>query len=936
MRTLVIAFAVAMLVVLSSTTVIASRVRATSPADAAPTLEASAEIQPSILVFHSGQAINPQGVVSWSLDPSNKSLVVTLAASAPSPISILINRAWLLGSIPHPAFGNTSFTVVSYATLSWYNLTLSSPASPQRLEVRDFHPEQARAWYTLGSPDSIALQRPMRVQIVEVPRTETRTVNSTGANGTWSELRQFSVNRLGISFQDTDTSGQAITLNKTWLASYGITNANFCFADGKPIANESDAFSFYLNPPHFSILFAFTSGDGFAQESSQSYSDVHWDSSNLNVYLLSDRQDPANTNEMLRNNAVGTYDDTSSFTVRATWQTSQQGNWQMAVPLFLMHSANSRVDMANSIYVLYQSRDSNLHYNPYYLLRMRDSAGALQCNRQITDALTNAQYEFEFSYSGYSHYLTISMYSADDVTSWTTQCYFGPSVHFTLGKIGAAAWGSGTSAEPVTIAKADSIYLDGDRARNSNFEVDSNSDGIPDYWQGWIWTKGPVYRSTDRAKSGSWSVKIADSNSGLDYGLQTDRIAVGAGAGFVGSSWVYAVSGTFAICMEAWDSQTSGMRLGVTCTNTATTGTWEYLETYIAGPSSGTNYIDLLLYSTSGNTGTGYFDGGEIHPRRSFWAVNVHNGEPATGGTWSGWQTAIDKVADLGASYIRSDFPWSTFEPNADGVWDDTYVAHWTQVLNIAKTRGVGFIMNLKGPTPGWAAGLTDVTAKFGEFCRGIGQRFSGMVPYFQILNEANWNNDVVPVGSLSGAINSCYSGLLQGMGIASTSHKAYFHTIVNVFITVGWESALEQMLAGASSSIDIVAIDFYPLTDNINNACSDWGVLNGLFSIMDEYGKAGAIMETGFANRDLLLNWRDDSLQLAWIECALPVVQAYVIGRNTQSQSRPMLLANWYELYDHLTGSWNPWDTYGIIHSDLTEKLGYFDLRYRIPSWPW
>lgn len=76
----------------------------------------------------------------------------------------------------------------------------------------------------------------------------------------------------------------------------------------------------------------------------------------------------------------------------------------------------------------------------------------------------------------------------------------------------------------------------------------------------------------------------------------------------------------------------------------------------------------------------------------------------------------------------------------------------------------------------------------------------------------------------------------------------------------------------------------------------------------------------------------RSDSAQVTWIDCALPVIHDKVTSHNSQSPSIPMMLGNWYELFDHLTGGGNS-DTYGIIHSDLTEKPGYGDLRNWIPA---
>src|SRR5207247_7490193 len=66
------------------------------------------------------------------------------------------------------------------------------------------------------------------------------------------------------------------------------------------------------------------------------------------------------------------------------------------------------------------------------------------------------------------------------------------------------------------------------------------------------------------------------------------------------------------------------------------------------------------------------------------------------------WQQAADLAADLGVSYIRTDFVWAAFEPNSAQL-DPTVVSNWHNYINVLKSRGVFLIPILHGGAPSWA-----------------------------------------------------------------------------------------------------------------------------------------------------------------------------------------------------------------------------------------
>ena len=866
-----------------------------------------------------------------TVDTAQGTVTIQAADSQPRAFSVLIRETWLRSIVRDPGFLDTTFKTTNYASASWFSVQVVDAVTGISVTIKRFVPEVGKAWYTFGSSSSISLQRPMFVSLAEVPHIEVEKVTMSNSNRTWVEERPKPVTRLGISFADTNTKGQTVVLNRSWLAGLGFANAYFRYADGTPISNTSDAFSYRLSPLHFSILYAFTASDGFAKESDQPYSNVYWDSINRNIYLLSDRRDPAGTNERMSSPAPVIYDQTTSFTIRGTWQTSQQGNWQLAAPLFFMNAANTKIDMANSIYVLYASRDSNLGNQPVYYLRYRDSTGTLRIDFNLAWN-ANVQVEFMFSYDAPSKWITVRMYDINGNSILGVQYLLGATETFSLGKIGAAAWGSGDTGEPTIIAKLDNLFMNSNRARNGDFEIDSGGYGVPNYWQNWIWTKGNVYRSSEQAKYGSWSIKIADSSTSLDYGFQTNYLTASPGQTFVGSTWAYVVSGANSLCIEAWDAY--GTRLAVSCRYTAAHNLWEYVDVSLSSPS-GTATVDLLLYSSSGNTGMVYFDGAELRLRRAFWSVTVHNGEPAVPQGLDGWRVAVDRAADLGVSYIRTDFPWNSFQ-SSNGVWNFDTTSYWQKVRTLVKTRGIDLIPIINGPAPPGVDG-NNVYQSFQNFCSGI-VAWYGDVPYFQLLNEPNappsvkfpwdWNSNNL--------ILNCYGGLVAGAGTNDFTHRAAFRTIVNVAVTAFWDLDLRGILSNTYAAVDIAAIDFYPSSVNNNNfACDDWSPLDTLFGIIKDYNRQGAIMETGYPTQAQPPNgiWYPEG-QRRYIDCAFPVILSKIAGDNAASPTTPFVIANWYELFDHLSASYDPLQNYGMIMTgSYGDKSSLADFRSRLLS---
>lgn len=918
---------------------------------------------PKVLVLDENRTPEILEELKTTIDSANRTISVTVKDGDSKELVVLVNSTWLESLLPDLALVETKYEMDTYQGATWYSVKIPEPGIGRTLVFEDFAPKIQRAAYSRGSLQSVRLERPMFVRVAEVPRLETEAVRMSNVNGTWVEEVPKPVNRLGIEFTDADTTGQTVALNRSWLGAYGLTEPYFQHEDGASISNTSDDYHYYLYPAHFSILYVFTTNEAFWKEDYGTYSDVVWDSVNRNIYIKADRRDPVGVDERIRSPAPVVYDQTSSFTVRATWKIANKGHWQYAVPVFFMGASNDRVDMANSVYVMFASRDqssSHPYYNPAFFLRYRDSGGTMRWDSYAVVPYAT-QYEVLMSYDAYTRTMRWEVLdSFGTVLAWTTYVV-GPSETFSFSKVGAGAWGGSNTLEPRLIASTDNIYLEANMARNGNFETDSNSDGIPDNWQLWIWSKactGCISRSTTIKKFGSWSVKIQDSDSTKDYGLQTVRMSVLPGETYTGSVWVYESSGWNQLCLEFWDSVSGGTRKGVVCKSASTWLEWEFLDVTMRVPA-GAYYADLLVYSSSSNTGTGYLDGAELRRSRSFWSIHVHTNHVPDAATWG---RVLDYVTDLGITSVRIDFVWRSFMPNSNQI-DESHAVYWDQAIRVARARGVEIVAILNGGQPDWAIWLRDgggdpadadpdaYFAEWRRFARIIALRYGQDITYYQLLNEENHPaHSLYPHRHDDGeprAFYEAYIGLIEGTGLTFATHKSRFKTIVNAFADDllggnNWNQWFRDILNDywGDDSIDVVAIDHYPGTWCCGSNYRDWAALDTLLGIARDYGKELAIMETGFSTYDDNGHGQDD--QEIFVDQSMDEILA---KRNSYGSTYPLnslLHVSWYEFIDLCTGCWaliRQEPNFGILTYDSGTgawglKLALDNLRYQVSRW--
>jgi hypothetical protein len=210
------------------------------------------------------------------------------------------------------------------------------------------------------------------------------------------------------------------------------------------------------------------SNEGFAKEVDQPNSELTWDSANGRVSVMSNRLDTA---DELFTHAIAALGTTTDFTLRSRWATTAQGNWQGAFPIFLMASGNTQVGAANSVYIIYSSRDNHDstcsigNCNPYYYLRYVDASGTIRISTiyKAQNLEVNKEYRFFIGYAATPRVLTMQIRDAADVVLATGSYVIGsnPNDGFTFGKVGIASDGMSSTTEPVTWAWTDDIRLFG-------------------------------------------------------------------------------------------------------------------------------------------------------------------------------------------------------------------------------------------------------------------------------------------------------------------------------------------------------------------------------------------------------------------------------------------------------------------------------------------
>jgi parallel beta-helix repeat protein len=209
------------------------------------------------------------------------------------------------------------------------------------------------------------------------------------------------------------------------------------------------------------------------------------------------------------------------------------------------------------------------------------------------------------------------------------------------------------------------------------------------------------------------------------------------------------------------------------------------------------------------------------------------------------------------------------------------------------------------------------------EYAEKLAYEIGGDVYYYQLGNEPNHALDLIYWLDGPKYIKALYVGI-------NTSDNE-LETAVNFFVDPPhdspgpwlWTNSVISYLNSVGDCINIVGIDHYPGTWSLEPYDS-WYQIGVLLNIIENYGKKAAVMETGFSTWEPFRHSEQD--QQEFINTAFPAIRDEI-----QTIEKDLVFVGWYELTDEEKPT-IPWllpeKHFGILHLDLTPKLGYNDLR--------
>jgi len=143
---------------------------------------------------------------------------------------------------------------------------------------------------------------------------------------------------------------------------------------------------------------------------------------------------------------------------------------------------------------------------------------------------------------------------------------------------------------------------------NGSFELLTN--GFPTGWHPFN-SFLPFQSATDVVYKGSKSVKLVDTSETINTGLRSEKVPIQPDQSYTASIRYYGVKGTPDLWLEFWNA--AGARIEFRFEHGVKKNGWGTLEVQGTAPADA-KYASILIYSTSPNAGTTYFDDAKITP----------------------------------------------------------------------------------------------------------------------------------------------------------------------------------------------------------------------------------------------------------------------------------------------------------------------------------
>ncbi|RKN85766.1 carbohydrate binding domain-containing protein [Paenibacillus ginsengarvi] len=147
----------------------------------------------------------------------------------------------------------------------------------------------------------------------------------------------------------------------------------------------------------------------------------------------------------------------------------------------------------------------------------------------------------------------------------------------------------------------DTARADGLQPQLLNGNLEELVNGGPQYWT----MAAASQASTERAHSGSYSVKINDTSSTASVMVRSNRIAVTPGEKYEAAVWSYNLQGVSQLYLEFWDAVGNYTATPYGTNNSL--NTWKQIQVSEVAPANSV-YATVRFYSHKANMGSAYYD----------------------------------------------------------------------------------------------------------------------------------------------------------------------------------------------------------------------------------------------------------------------------------------------------------------------------------------
>ncbi|KAL1505121.1 hypothetical protein AB1Y20_008880 [Prymnesium parvum] len=309
---------------------------------------------------------------------------------------------------------------------------------------------------------------------------------------------------------------------------------------------------------------------------------------------------------------------------------------------------------------------------------------------------------------------------------------------------------------------------------------------------------------------------------------------------------------------------------------------------------------------------------------------------------------ALQQIARLGATLVRTDFDWADFQPEGAHAWSNATVRYFEEYVADAGALGVQLVMILSHP-PQWAwdlyasADVDGFLAAYEAYAAKMGALYGARVKYVQYWNEPNNLNDQIAAADRWRLFLAADRGVRQ----AVAAPRGMVNYDADSIYRLGWLPQLREAFAriGAAEpqhTIRTIALDVYPSTWSLPSSLGGWRPLAALHRALADpshpcYGFDAALTETGYSQFFSPASWfrRSQQWQAEWFSRELPQLLRIIQQFHLQQAKSRYLFVGLYELYDKESSKTiDPEAYFGLYLSDMrTEKLAVSAIRSVINS---